>query len=282
MSERAPSWVEPVMRTGYTARGIVYILTGILAFLAAWRGGQAEDQSGAMQTLLDEPFGRPMLWAIAIGLFCYAIWRIICSVMDLEDSGTDAKGLIGRSAQMASGLINGALGVSVASIAMGGGSSGDSGKESMVSKLLAMPFGQWLVGIVGLIVIAAGAYHIYKGYKEKYREHLRWTPWLEKLSQPARFGVMAHGVVIVMFGVFFIFAAINADPNQAGGLQQAFEVVRGAAFGRILLGALALGMIGFGLYCWVEATCRILPTRPHDGVQTMAQKLRNKANEATA
>ncbi|MEI4471597.1 DUF1206 domain-containing protein [Frigidibacter sp. MR17.24] len=268
----APAWVEPVMRAGYGARGTVYLLVGGLALLAAWSGGAAEDQAGALQTLRGEPFGRPILAAIALGLACYAIWRCICGAMDLEAKGTGAKGVVGRGGQVVSGLVNAGLALTVARLALGG-SEGGEGSQTLTSKLLQMPFGQWLVGALALAVIGAGGMYMVKGWREEYREHLRFTPAMAKLAPAARAGVIAHGVVIAMIGSFFLFAALHADPSEAGGLSKAFDTVRGAAFGRMLLGLLAIGMIGFGLYCWVEARARILPTRPHEGVVSMAERL---------
>ncbi|MEI4486219.1 DUF1206 domain-containing protein [Frigidibacter sp. MR17.14] len=269
----APAWVEPVMRAGYGARGTVYLLVGGLALLAAWSGGAAEDQTGALETLRGNPMGRPVLALIALGLACYAIWRVICGAMDLEAKGTGAKGAVGRIGQVVSGLVNAGLALSVARLAMGGQEQGGQGSQTLTSHLLQMPAGQWLVGLLGLVVVGAGGMYVLKGWREEYREHLRFTPTMAKLAPAARAGVIAHGVVIAMIGSFFLFAALHADPSEAGGLSKAFDTVRGAAFGRMLLGALAVGMVGFGLYCWVEARARILPTRPHEGVVSMAQRM---------
>jgi hypothetical protein len=60
-------------RIGLTARGIVYVLIGLLAFLLA-RGarGTHVDQKGALSELLSWSYGRLAVTALAIGFFCYA------------------------------------------------------------------------------------------------------------------------------------------------------------------------------------------------------------------
>ncbi|WP_108257716.1 DUF1206 domain-containing protein [Mangrovicoccus ximenensis] len=276
MAERAPAWVEYVMRAGYAARGVVYLLTGGLALLSAWHGGSGEDKKGALSSLFGQPFGEVIILAIAAGLFCYGIWRLICGYMDLEDEGSETKGLVARVGQGVSGLANLGLSFSIARLALGNGSGGD-GKEALTSKLLAMPFGQIIVGAVGLTVIGAGLAYLHKGWSEKYRENLRWSPILEKLSLPIRLGLMARGMVVAIIGGFFIFAAVQSDPDQAGGLSQAFDLLRSQAYGLYLLGFVAFGMLAFGIYCWIEVAFRVLPTRQRKGTLTIAQHLKMHA-----
>lgn len=276
MAERAPVWVEYLMRAGYAARGVVYLLTGGLALLSAWQGGSGEDKKGALSSLFGQSFGQFLILAIAAGLLCYGIWRLVCGYIDLEDQGSEAKGLVARVGQGLSGAVNIGLSFSIARLALGN-SSGDEGKEALTSKLLAMPLGQIIVCVVGLGIIGAGLAYLYKGWSEKYRENLRWSPILEKLSTPIQLGLMARGVVVAIIGGFFLFAAMQADADQAGGLSQAFELVRSQAYGRYLLGLLAAGMFAFGIYCWIETAYRILPTRQGRGTKTIAQHLKMRA-----
>lgn len=276
MAERAPVWVEYLMRTGYAARGFVYLLTGGLALLAAWQGGAAEDKKGALASLFGQQFGQLLVLAIAVGLVCYGLWRLVCGYMDLEDNGAEAKGIVARVGQGLSGLVNIGLGLSVGRFALGLGSGGD-GKEALTSKMLAMPFGQIIVGIIGLGIVGAGLAYLYKGWAEKYRENLRWSPVLEKLSGAIRLGLLSRGIVVAMIGGFFLFAALQADAQEAGGLSQAFDLVRSQAYGRYLLGILAAGMFAFGIYCWMETAYRVLPTRQSKGTVTIAQHLKMHA-----
>ncbi|WP_457944754.1 DUF1206 domain-containing protein [Vreelandella alkaliphila] len=61
-------------RMGYASRGIVYVLVGGLATLAAFgQGGQTEGSRGALERVLTAPFGKIMLGLIAVGLVGYAM-----------------------------------------------------------------------------------------------------------------------------------------------------------------------------------------------------------------
>jgi len=157
---------------------------------------------------------------------------------------------------------------------MGESSGGGDGErvESWTAKLMSVPFGQWLVGLAGVATLGAGGYYFYKAYSEKYKSHLRRTGLTEKLDPVVKAGLVAHGVVVGIIGGFLIYAALTAEPGQAGGLGQAFETVRQMAFGRILLILLTVGLIGFSIYCFIEAIFRIVPRRSGPDVRTLASQ----------
>ncbi|EAQ05012.1 hypothetical protein OB2597_07000 [Pseudooceanicola batsensis HTCC2597] len=285
--EAAPKWVKPVMRIGYAARGVTYLMIGGLAVLAAWTGGQAEGTKGALAQLRDEPLGLTALIAIGIGLLAYSVWRLICAWYDLEDQGSGFKAFIARTGQAVTGLIHLGLGISVLRLALGSGGGQDgSAPQSLTSRLLAMEYGKIIVMGIGLVVIGAGIYYGYKGIAEKYKEHIRLTRVTERLDPALKAGLVAHGIVIALIGGFLLYAGQTTDPGEAGGIGKAFQVVREQPFGRILLGLLGLGTVGFAIYCFVEACYRIIPRLAGDDISSLATrakaKAEQKARQATA
>ncbi|MGI3168730.1 DUF1206 domain-containing protein [Pseudooceanicola sp. C21-150M6] len=278
MSEnRAPAWVVPVMRTGYSARGGTYIVLGILTLLAAWTGQEAEGTKEALEKLRSVPFGYAALWGLSVGLMAYCIWRLIDAAMDLEDYGSGAKGVVARGGQVITGLIHAGLSISAARLAMGRGNGEGDSAQSAASWVLQQPYGKVLIMIVGAVVICTGAYYAWKGIDEKYKEHVRQTRWALKLDPVIKAGLVAHGLVIALIGVFLIYAGLNSDPSQAGGIGKAFQTVRSQPYGQALLAALAVGMLGFAVYCFVEAVYRVLPARNGGDVKTLATHARMKA-----
>lgn len=286
MSDKAPAWVVPVMRAGYSARGVVYTIVGGLALTAAIYGGQAQGTTNALADLRSQAWGVAALWLIAVGLWAYTVWRFIDAEMDLEDYGSGAKGTIARIGLVITGIIHAAIGVSVASTALSGGNGSSDGTESAVAKLMSMPYGPWLVGAAGLAAIGAGIYYAYKGIAEKYKEHIRVTPTARRLDPVMKFGCVAQGVVITIIGVMIVYAALTTNPEQAGGTGEALDQIRSAPFGRVLLGVIALGLIGFAVENFVEAAYRIVPRRAGSDVMTLARRAKLKAegklNEARA
>lgn len=271
MAERAPYWVVPVMRTGYGARGAVYLVVGSLALMAAVFGGEAEGTTGALEQLKSQTWGVIALWGIGAGLLCFMVWRVIDAFMDLETYGTGLKGVVARTGQVVTGVIHGGLGLWVFAMALGIG-TGSGGSKSWTAKLLATEYGPWIMGLAGAAVVGAGIYYFYKAYSEKYKAHLRRTALMERLDPAAKVGLVAHGVGVALIGGFLIFAAVTASPEQAGGLGKAFDTIRGMAFGRILLILLTGGLIAFALFCFIEAVYRIVPARAGPDVKTLAKR----------
>ncbi|MDO1498990.1 DUF1206 domain-containing protein [Winogradskyella maritima] len=89
--------IKKVAYTGFIAKGAVYGITGILAFLAAFNlGGSKAGKFQVIEFLEKQPFGKVLLALLGIGLICYALWRFIQSIQDPENIGTDNKGLVKR------------------------------------------------------------------------------------------------------------------------------------------------------------------------------------------
>lgn len=285
MAERNLDWVMPVMRAGYAARGLVYAVVGGIAVWSAWTGGNAEGTTTALSTLRDEPFGTALLWVMAVGLWAYMVWRLLDGFLDLEDYGSEGKGLVARGGLLATGLIHGAIGVSVASLAMGGngqGGSGGSGAQGIVAQVMQMPGGRWIVGAVGLAVIGAGVYYAWKGFAEKYKEDIANTSTTERLEPVLKFGLIAEGVVVGIIGGLIVYAALTVDPSEAGGLGAAFEQIRQAPFGRILLVVIAAGLVAFAVENVIEAIYRVVPRLRDPDTKTMAMHAEAEAKRAKA
>lgn len=270
---RAPDWVVPAMRAGYAARGLTYLIVGGLAVAAAFGGGRAEGTTGALASLRGAPWGQALLWIVAVGLFAYAVWRLLAAAMDLEAHGSGGKGIVARLGLTVSGIVHGGLAYTAAQLAMGNGSGrGGGSAEDWTAQLMALPWGRWLVILAGVAVIGAGGYYAWKGIGEKYKENMRLTRTTERLDWVCKVGLLAHGVVVAIIGGFLVYAGWTADPSEAGGLGQAFATVRDAAFGRVLLALLGLGMVAFAVFCVLQAIYRIVPRAADPDLQTMSGK----------
>lgn len=277
--QRAPDWVIPMMRAGYSARGLVYLILGGLTMSAAFWGGNTEGTKGALQTLRDAPFGQILLWLVAFGFVCYGIWRFIAAYFDLENRGDEEKGMFQRLALVVTGLIHVGLGVAMASLALGvGGSSDGGGASDWTAQVLQMPGGKWIVGIAALGILGAGVHYVIKSWKKKYKRYIQNNEMTQKLEPLLRWGFVSYGIVLAIVGVFLGFAAMNSDPSSAMGVGGALEYIRGLTGGQVLLGVIALGIIGFGIENFVEARYRIVPGVGHSSdIRSMAQAAKAKA-----
>ena len=258
-----PKWFERFARVGLVAKGIVYSLVGILAFMAAFEIGgnstQNANRTGVLRFILEQPFGKVLLGLIAAGLACYSIWRIIEAFYDTEHKGAGAKGLASRIGSFASGVIYGALAFSAAMLVLGsssGGGNGDS-RQTLARELLQQPFGQWLVGVVAVGTMVLGLYQIYLGLSEKYKKKVQSAGLKneteEMMIRAGKIGLVARGIVWIIIGYLFLKAALQANPQEAGGSSSAFQFLESSTYGSILLGAVALGLICYGLFMFMRA-----------------------------
>ncbi|MGV2829693.1 DUF1206 domain-containing protein [Myxosarcina sp. GI1(2024)] len=255
--------MEKLARFGYVAKGVVYLLIGILAVLAAFSvgGGKTTGTSGALRTVAAQPFGTVLLLLIGIGLFGYVIWRLIQAIKDPEHKGNDAQGIARRLGFAVSGLAYAGLAVNAILLAVGtGGGGGGNSKQDWTARLLQQPLGQWLVGVVGALFIGMGIYRIYQAYKTKFRKKLNLAELdaqkQDLLVQVSRFGVAARGVIFIILGFFFIQAARQSDASEVKGLDGVLLTVAQQPFGKILLVIVALGLVAYGIYLFVQAKYR--------------------------
>ena len=261
----AAPWIQRLARMGYAAKGVVYLIIGVLALQAALgRGGQTTDSEGALRTILRQPYGWIMLGVVAVGLAGYAIWRFVQAGMDPEGVGGDAKGMGKRAGYAISGVIHAALALEAARMAFGfgsgGGGSGDSGPRDWTAMVMEQPMGRWIIAAVGLGIAAFGLAELVRAYRTDLPKRLD----LSRLSHSARewvvrfgrMGMAARGVVFGVIGSFLVRAALNYDPSQARGLGGALDSLHDQAYGRWLLGLVATGLIAYGLYELVQARYR--------------------------
>ncbi|EAZ88973.1 DUF1206 domain-containing protein [Crocosphaera chwakensis] len=260
-------WVEKLARAGYAAKGVVYGTIGILAIqVAISSGGKTTDSSGALRTIVTQPFGQFLLILVAIGLFGYSLWRLIEAIFDPESRKTDSKNIVKRIGYLFSGLIYGALGVQAVLLVTNSSSSSQGNSNSTsdwTARLMAQPFGRWLVALVGVITIGVGLYRLYSAYKVKFRRKLNLIDldanqqkWIIRIS---RFGIAARGVIFLIIGGFFLQASRQYDPSEAKGLDGVLQTLARQPYGKVLLGIVALGLIAYAIYLFVQARYRQIP-----------------------
>lgn len=254
----AAPWIERLARMGYVAKGVVHILVGWLAAQAAiGSGGSTTDSSGALRTIVDEPMGRTILGIIAVGLLGYALWRILEAVLDTAGRGTDGKGIAIRVGNAGKAVLYGGLGVEATRLAMGSASGSGGGAEHWTRRLLEQPFGQVLVVIAGLGVIAYGVYQLVRAWRAKLSSDLsigsipvETRRWVIRIS---RFGIGARGVVFLLIGYLLAMAGVREQASNAEGVGGALSIL-----GRepLLLALVGIGLVAYGLYEFLNARYR--------------------------
>lgn len=250
----ANPWVERLMRFGYIARGIVYIVPGILALEAAigQAGGGVISQTGAIEMIGALPYGRILLFIVALGLAGYSLWGLVRATLDPFHDGDDTEGLLRRAGYIVSGL--GYAVLLIACVQYLSGSVVSSGNpQDWTARFMGSLWGRVLVGGIGLgWIIGGGIRQIYEGYEARFVKDLKTGQmsrneriWAIRIG---RFGLVARGIVFGLIGLFLVQAAVFHDPAKAKGLDGALLAVARSPYGLVLLAVVALGLIAFGIY----------------------------------
>ena len=253
-------WFEKLARLGYAAKGVVYFLIGLLAFQAAFGAGEkTTDSKGALEIIVTQPFGKVLLGIVTLGLIGYALLRIVETILD-PDHTHDEKGfkqIARRLGSAVSAVSYGTLAFSAIKLILGSNTSNKNSTEERTALFLSQPFGQWLVGIVGIGIISFGFYQIYKAYKNKFVKNLNLSAmnaseksWAKRVG---KIGIAARGIVFALIGIFLTKAAVSFNPNEAKGLADALASLEQQPFGSWLLAIVALGLIAYSFYLLIQA-----------------------------
>jgi len=250
-------WFENAARVGYAISGLLHLLVAyIVVRLALGSGGNA-DQSGALATLGNRTGGAVALWIAAIGLFALALWRVAESIVgshpnDPSKHDEGAKKQFKRVKSIALAVIYCSLAISAIRFANGAGQSSGQQNAGTSAKLMQSGLGKAALVVIGLVVIAVGGYHIYKGASQKFLDDLKGANGT-LVPRVGTVGYIAKGTVLVGAGLLVIVATLRADPAKAAGIDAAVKTLGEAPFGKFLLILAAVGFAAYGVYCFVLA-----------------------------
>ncbi len=286
--------LEYLARGGFVAYGVIHLLFAWLAAQIAFSGSSKEsDQSGALAELASKPFGQMLVGLVVIGLIGLAVWQAINAAVgaDSPNKRTGSSGSSGSSGTSGSSKNSGSskpgrsgnqgdqrervvhrvgaamraivylvLAYSGIKILVGNGSSSADKQQQAAFTLMNAPAGRWLVGLVGIVVVAVGVGLFIYGIRKKFQAGLntqKMTPTVRATTR--RLGVAgycAKGVAYALAGVLVVAAAVTFDPNKARGLDAALRTLAQASYGPWLLGVIALGIAAFGVFCLAQAKYR--------------------------
>ena len=243
--------------------GGIYVLVGTLAAkVAMGTGGRITGTEGAISEIAQQPFGGFLLAVVMIGLFAYSSWRLVQAIADPEGHGAGWKGIAIRGGRLISAVSYGALGVfALQMVTSARGASG--GDKSWALRLVTDPLGAVFGTIVGLIIVAVGISQFYKAYAADFGEPMRHG----EMTRPertwghyaARLGFSARGVVFTMTGAYLLYAVFDANPRRAKSIEQLLLTLLRLPYGNWIMGVVAAGLAGYGLFMILVAMHRRHP-----------------------
>ncbi|MFD6874244.1 MULTISPECIES: DUF1206 domain-containing protein [unclassified Streptomyces] len=259
--------MEVLSRVGLCARGVIYVLVGLLAVQMGFGGdsGKEADRSGAVRTIGEQPFGRVLLWALVVGLAAMALWRLSEAAFGQAVTGGDK--WTRRLGSLGLAVFYTVICIGVVQTALVGGSAGgrpgDETSKDYTARVLNLPLGRVLVGVAGAVLVIVGVVIVVRSLMRKFEENLRtgeMSPTTRRVVAGLGIvGGVACGVVAAVAGVFVLLAAVQFDPGRAKGMDETLRSFAATPAGPVLLIAAAVGLLVFGLYSFCEARWRKAP-----------------------
>lgn len=249
--------VERITRIGWIAKGVVYTLMGVTAISIARHSYSGDEASpkGVLDTVTEQPAGRLLIGALAIGLALYSLWRLL-SVLMIRTN--DVEGWLDRIGYLFSATFYGVLTyVAAKSAITGTDPERDNTVERWSRSALEWNFGRWIVMAVGIVTIVVGLYFIVrKAIMRSFVDELAGVTgttaddgveWVMVAAGVA--GWIGRGIVTVLVGYFVARSAWRFDPEDARGFDGALRRVAATDLGGTLVWVSAVGLIIYGLFC---------------------------------
>jgi hypothetical protein len=263
LAEAADStWLQRLARAGLAARGLLYVVVGVLALQVA-RGQEARaDKQGALQAVVRQPFGRVLVLLLAVGFAGYAAWRFVEAAVGPRDEDDPRKAAVKRVGYLLRAGLYTFFSASAVKLFIWANKAATSQQKEAdwTARVLNWPGGTWLVQAAGVVAIGSGLYVGWRGLSGKFRKRLKSVEmgraervWIRGVGA---IGMVARMLVTTMIGVFLIAAARDHDPGQAVGIDGALKRLADRSYGPVLLVVVAFGLGAYGLYSFAEARYR--------------------------
>jgi Domain of Unknown Function (DUF1206) len=256
-------WLQWLARGGLAARGVNYVLIGLLAVQVAFGAkGKQADSAGALHAVASQDGGIVVLWLLAAGFAGLALWRLAEAGYGQAGPGGHTAGK--RLLSLGLGVFYGFVSAGIVAFILGTSSqsSGNTQSQDLTAKVMAHPGGRWLAIGAGIGLLAAGAGLAAYGLRKKFTRNLAMAPMSARTRKAVEFlgmaGNVARGVVFGVAGVFLVIAAVTFDPKKTQGLDGSLRKIATTPLGPWLLVAVALGLVIFGVYSCCEARWRVV------------------------
>jgi uncharacterized integral membrane protein len=247
-------WERFVAHSGYIAEGVIYLLIGAFALVAALEHKeQPNGYQGAILKLDTTVLGKSLLVLLALGLAAFVLWQLLLAIKDPEhrDVRNTPRRVCARVGYLLNGLVNSLLVGEALSALLGLYAAGNE-KESQVrwtARAMQLPLGRFAVGATGIGIIIFGAWQFYRALtrdKDK-RVHLGGVRFRIAIDALGMYGLAGRGVLFGLVGVYLLDAARLRDPRYSGGVAGALAALRKQPYGPWLLGALAVSLMCYGI-----------------------------------
>ena len=214
-------------------------------------GSEPTGSHGVMRFLSRQPFAPLLLATLGIGLAGYAALNITGAITDPERRGVSIGALAVRSMDILTGALYIALTFAVLGFLLGSADSAHTA-AALAEKLMALPFGSTILGLIGGSLIVGSGYLFVRAAREEFGEMLDKRQLSHRtrlaIALAARAGTAARAVIFAVCGAIAVGAAITRSPQRIGDVDDALAVIRQGFFGPLLLAVMGAGFVAYGVY----------------------------------
>lgn len=255
------SAMDVAARWGFAARGVIYLLIGLLALQIAFGGGgEQADRGGALSEIGEKPMGSFVLWALGIGLVGMCLWRLSEALFGA--SGPDGHKTSTRLLSAGRFLFYAFVAYSVLTFAM-------RRQGQLVGRpAVAGRHGQGAGTARGPVAGRRGRYR-HSGRRAVDRGAGREAvvpqapqaradvPGAKRyIDVTGVGGGLARGLLFAALGWFVIKAAVDYEPDKAKGFDATLRSFTDTPAGPWLLVLVAVGLVLFGMFSFGMARYR--------------------------
>lgn len=255
ISHNVKPWAEGLARFGYAAKAVVYLVVGMLAAeLGSGISARPTNTFGAMDIIERFPFGHFLVAAVGIGLIGYVMWRIVEAVTDPYRDGHAIKGIALRLGYLASAAIYSTVAYTAARLTLGDPVDRTNRAQKDAHLLLGTHWGNWTLGILGLIMLGVGLFAIREAVVAGFTKHMSIPAHSRKaITSLGRLGYGARSVVFLLIGQHMVSAAWSSDSKNVRGVQGAQMALMQDFGGAWILLAVGIGLVCYAAFLIAEA-----------------------------
>lgn len=241
---------------GLLAYGLLHLLIAWIAIRIAWSGRHQNDsETAALQAMAESLPGEVLLWATAVGLTAMCVWQVFETVWRRNPDESALLRRFGRFGSIISAGVYLSVGYSAGRMALAGHLAREGRLpttpaapeiELMATRVLA-------VGIGVGILIAAGR-QFYQIGRSRFAGELRADVpgWVLVCG---RVGYVGKGITLGVIGALMVIVGFNGRVGPPG-FQALVRLMDLSPAGGLLLIVKAVGLVLFGVYCFLWAAYR--------------------------
>jgi Domain of Unknown Function (DUF1206) len=241
-------------RIGFGARGLIYLLVGAFAVAAAFNlGKQPHGIIDAVQAVTNNRVRLILATITGLGLACLAAYFAITGLRRCARA-RGGKHWLFAAGMLGDALIYAAVMLAILGMLFGWQGDGEQQTQAWTAWVLAQPFGRVLVGIAGVLILGCGIGAVIWVMTADIDDDVDLPEDKKRVISPiGRYGLAGRGVAVLIVGVYWMSAAMHANPAKAHELGGTLQEVQQHPRGWLLLLTLGIAFTASAVFDFVEA-----------------------------